>query len=112
MAAHLAKVRPSAALFRPGIAATAETGEDLPTNRVVPVAERAPAGRRVRTERPAAQDLVVGAEEHLGVLQVGKRAEPRVAMEVAARPLPHIPDELAHTERRRPCGICADGCGL
>src|ERR1700730_19448209 len=71
-----------------------EPGEDLPPDRVIPVPERAPAGHRADGERPAAQHLVLGAEEHLRVLLVRPGAEPRVGEEVRARPLPDVPDEL------------------
>jgi 5-dehydro-2-deoxygluconokinase len=80
----------------------AETGEDLPPDRVVPVAERAPAGHRADPERPAAQHLVLRAEEHLRVLLVRPGLEPRVRQEVRARPLPDVPDQLPGPARRRP----------
>ena len=53
----------------------AEAGEDLPADRVVPVAERGAHGARVRRPRAAPQHLVVRAEEHLGVLAVGEGTE-------------------------------------
>ena len=67
---------------------TAEAGEDLAADRVVPVAERGAHRDRIGRPRPAAQHLVLGAEEHLGVLAVGERPEARVAREVGARSTP------------------------
>ena len=61
-----------------GVARTAEAGEDLPADRVVPVPERAPAGHPVGGERAAAQHLVLGAEEHLRVLPVRPGGETRI----------------------------------
>src|SRR5215204_4108919 len=55
----------------------AEAGEDLVTLRVVPVAERGPEDVAARRPCPAAQDLVLVTEEHLGVLRVGERLEAR-----------------------------------
>src|SRR5262249_59419450 len=71
-----------------------EPGEDLPPDRVIPVPERAAAGNRRHAERSAAQHLVLRAEEHLGVLLVRPRHEPRVRQEVRVCPLPHVTDKL------------------
>src|SRR5215471_16060928 len=81
------------------IAGGAEAGQDLPPDRIVPVAERAPAGDRGDAERAAAERLVLAAEEHLGVLPVRPRREAGVGQEVAGGPLPHVPDELPHAGR-------------
>src|SRR5580700_3272115 len=89
-----------------------ETGEDLPPDRVVPVAERAPAGYRRHCERAAAHHLVLGAEEHLGVLPVRPGSEAGVGQEVAAGPLPHVPDQLARAARGGSLGVAARGRGL
>ncbi len=85
----------------------AEPGEDLPPDRVVPVPERAPAGHRADRERPAAEHLVLGTEEHLRVLPVGPGAKPRIRTEVRTRPLPDVPDQLPGPARRRPLRVRA-----
>src|SRR5215467_13311134 len=94
------------------VAGGAEAGEDLPPDRVVPVAERAPAGDRGDAERATAEHLVLAAEEHLGVLPVRPRGESGVGQEVAGGPLPHIPDELPHAGRARAARVAARGSGL
>src|SRR6202023_1544527 len=48
------------------VAGATEAAEDLPADRVVPVAKRRPAGARMRRPRPAAEHPVLGSEEHLG----------------------------------------------
>src|SRR6187551_3969400 len=73
----------------------AEAREDLPAHRVVPVAERRPAGRGVGRPRTTAKDAIVRPEEHLGVLLVGERPEAGIARERAGGPLPHIAYQLA-----------------
>src|SRR5262249_16730133 len=78
-----------------GVPGGAETGEDLPPDRVVPVTERAPAGHRADRERRAAQHLVLVAEEDLRVLAVGPGGKARVGQEVAGGPLPDVPHQLA-----------------
>src|SRR6185437_16883954 len=85
----------------------AEPGEDLPPDRVVPVAEGTPAGHRADGERAAAQHLVLRAEEHLRVLLIRPGLETRVRTEVRAGPLPHVPDQLPGPARRRPRGVGA-----
>src|SRR5262249_3032543 len=70
-----------------GIPGGAEPGEDLPPDRVVPVTERATAGYRADGERPAAQHLVLVAEEDLRVLPVRPGRKARVGQEVAGGPL-------------------------
>src|SRR5690606_1871467 len=92
-------LRPRIALPRPPGTGAAEPGEDLSPDRGVPGAERAPAGRRVGAERAAPQHLVLGAEEHLGVLPVRERLEPRIAVEVGVHPLPDVPDQLVYAQR-------------
>ena len=67
----------------------AHAGEDLPALGQVPVAEGQARDAGMRRPRAAAQHAVVLAEEHLGVLAVGVGAEAGVAVERAARPLPH-----------------------
>src|SRR5580692_11001121 len=42
--------------------------------------------------RATPQHAVILTEEHLRILTVGVRHEPRVAIEVRRRPLPHTPD--------------------
>src|SRR5450631_2686400 len=97
----------SADLLGYGVASAAEPGEDLSPDRIVPVAERAPDCHRVRTEGPAAQHLVLRAEEHQGVLRVREGCEARVSAEVTGGPLPDIADELVDAERRCPAGVGA-----
>src|SRR2546430_8830343 len=53
---------PYTTLFR-----SPEAAEDLPADRIVPVAERTPAGDRVGAEGATPQHLVCRPEEHLGV---------------------------------------------
>ena len=90
----------------------AETGEDLPPDRMVPVAERAPARHRVGAERAAAQHLVVAAEEHLRVLRYGNAANPGYGMKSRRRPLPHVADQLLHARAgTRPAGYAPTGAG-
>ena len=79
----------------------AEAGEDLPPDGVVPVAEGRAGDRRVRGPGAAAQHLVLGAEEHLGVLAVREGLEAGVAAEVRRRPLPDLADAAEQAER---CG--------
>src|SRR5262249_22766952 len=78
------------------IARQPEPGEDLPPDRVVPVAERAATGHRVHPERAAAQHLVVPSEEHLRVLPIWEVAKPRIPLEVRRGPFPHVADQLMH----------------
>src|SRR5215831_16067044 len=94
------------------VAGGAKAGEDLPPDRVIPVAERAPAGDRGHAERATAQHLVLAAEEHLGILAVRPRGEAGVGQEVAGGPLPHVPDELPHAGRVRALRVAARGGGL
>src|SRR5215470_10672371 len=101
--------RPRAGNRRLRVAGGAEAREDLPPDRVVPVAERAAAGDRGDAERATAEHLVLAAEEHLGVLLVGPGGEARVGQEVAGGPLPHVPDELAHARRARAARVAARG---
>ena len=49
--------------LRPGVAGGAESGEYLPADRIVPVAERAPAGDRVHGERTTAHTLYSGPKK-------------------------------------------------
>ena len=102
---------------RPG---AAEAGEDLPADRVVPVAERAPAGHRVGGERAAAQHLVLGAEEHLRVLPVRATARnpgsrrsrststPRRHRSAAGRPSGDAPGRVG-ADRGRAAGAAGRG---
>src|SRR5215471_7288962 len=96
----------------PGVAGGAEAREDLPPDRVVPVAERATAGDRGDAERVTAEHLVLAAEEHLGVLLVRPGGEAGVGQEVAGGPLPHVTDELAHARRARAARVAAPRCPL
>src|SRR5438477_685339 len=89
----------SGALARWGVTRATESGEDLPADRIVPVAEGAAACHRVARPRAAAQHLVPWSEEDLGVLPVGERGESRVPHEVAGRPFPHLADELPDAVR-------------
>src|SRR5882757_8847843 len=73
---------PSGHLGGCGVAGAAEAAEDLPPDRVVPVAERATAGVPVGAEGAAAQHLVFRAEESLRVFGVGEGGEARVTVEV------------------------------
>src|SRR5665811_977656 len=82
-----------------GVASTAEPGEDLSPDGVVPVAERAPDRHGVRSERATAQHLVVRTEEDQGVLGIREGGEARVAAEVTRGPLPDVADELVHAQR-------------
>src|SRR5262249_6311462 len=52
-----------------------DTGEDLPTDRVIPVAETRPQDRRFDRPRPAAQHAVVAVEKRLRVPLVDHRDE-------------------------------------
>src|SRR5215467_5025980 len=104
--------RPGAGDRRLRVAGGAEAGEDLPPDRVVPVAERATAGDRGDAERATAEHLVLAAEEDLGVLPVRPRGEAGVGQEVAGGPLPHVPDELPHARRARALRVAARGGGL
>src|SRR5262249_49266464 len=98
----------SAPLARRGVPGAPEAGEDLPPDRVVPVAERAAAGHRIHRPGAAAQHLVLRTEEHLGVLPVRKGDEPRVPGEVARGPLPYVADQLPHPVRRGTGRVAAD----
>src|SRR5262249_43383298 len=80
-----------------GVACAAEPGEDLPADRIVPVAERDPHRGGIGGPRPTAQHLERGAEEPRGVLAVGEGPEARVPVEVGAGPLPHVTEQLLHT---------------
>src|SRR6476619_5728911 len=79
-------------LARLGIAGAPEAAEDLAADGVIPVTERVADRGRSRGPRAPAQDLVVGAEEGLGVFLVGKALESGPGPEVARRPLPHVAD--------------------
>ncbi len=86
----------------------AKTREDLAPDRMVPVAERPPAGNAVGPERSPSQHFVVAAEEHLRVLPVGEGPETRIRMETRRRPLPHVADQLLDTRCRRTRRVRAD----
>src|SRR5438105_9041846 len=85
-----------------------EPGEDLPADRIVPVPERRPGHQRGGRPRPAAEDLVVGAVEHLGVLLVGEGDEAGVGGEVGRRPLPHVAQHLLDAVPAGAVGIGPD----
>src|SRR6476469_6825836 len=91
-----------------GIARTAEAGEDLPANRIVPVAERRPSDVRRGRPRAAAQHFVLGAEEHLRVLGIREGLVARIAAEVRRRPLPHVADHAVAPDRRHVLRVRAD----
>src|ERR1019366_667815 len=80
------------------VASAPESGEDLSTDRVVPIAERAPHSHGAGAERSSSQHLVVRAEEDQGVLGIGEDAKPRITVEVTAGPLPDVADELVHAK--------------
>src|SRR5258708_12298237 len=67
-----------------------KAGENLAANGIVPIAER--RTRHVTRCRPraSAQHLVLGPEEHLGVLRVRECPEAGMSREVAVRPLPDV----------------------
>src|SRR5690242_7822604 len=83
-----------------GIAGAPEAAEDLAADGVVPVAERVANRPWAGGPRAAAQDLVLGAEEDLGVFLVGEALEPGPRREVARRPLPHVADHPMAADRR------------
>ena len=58
-----------------GIAGAPEAAEDLAADGVIPVAEGVAHRTGPRGPRAAAEDLVLGAEEDLGVLLIGKALE-------------------------------------
>src|SRR6185295_16156352 len=87
----------SSVWWRSGVARAAEPCEDLPADRVVPVAEACAHRARVRGPRAAAQHLVLRAPEHLGVLAVGKRTKAGVRGEVGGGPLPDVAEQLVRT---------------
>src|SRR5262249_8238227 len=95
-----------------GVSGAPEAGEDLPADRVVPVAEGTADGRAVGCPRATAQHPVLVAKEDLGVLAVRECDESGWAAEVAGRPLPNVADELVHTERRGAVRVRADRCRL
>src|SRR5205085_7417829 len=72
------------------IACTPKTAEDLPPNRVVPIAERIANRSRPRCPGAASQHLVLCSKKDLRVLGIRKRRESRIAAEVRARPLPYV----------------------
>src|SRR6185369_3626554 len=84
----------SAAASRSAVGGTAETREDLPALREVPVAERVPRDERLRRPRAAAQHLVPAPEVDRRVLGIGERLEARVRLEVARGPFPHAAEHL------------------
>src|SRR3954471_22477586 len=89
------------------ILGAAEAGEDLAPLGQVPVAERVPRHARARRPRAAAQHLVAGPEEGLGVLAIGVGAEARVAAEGAGGPLPGVSQQSEHAVGRRALGVAA-----
>src|SRR5258705_11321520 len=85
---------------RLGIAGTPEAAEDLAADGVIPVAERVANGARPRGPRAPAEDLVLGAEEGLGILPVGKALEPGPRAEVARRPFPDVTEHPVAADGR------------
>src|SRR5687767_13038380 len=77
-----------------------EAAEDLAADGVVPVAEGVANRTGAGGPRPPAKDLVLVAEEGLGVLGIGERLEARPRPEVAGGPLPDITDHAATADGR------------
>src|SRR5258708_4724892 len=77
-----------------GVPRKSQAGKDLPPDRGVPVPERGPDGGRGPRPRPAAEHLVVPAEERLAVVAVDHRDEAGPRGEVRRGPLPHVTDPL------------------
>src|SRR5690349_16894376 len=77
-----------------------EAAEDLAADRVIPVAEGAADGAGPSSPRATAEHLVLGTEEHLGVLGIGECLEPGPRSEVTRGPLPHVADHAGAAERR------------
>src|SRR3954470_17302342 len=86
----------------------AEAGEDLAPDGKVPVPERGAHGGRVCRPRAAAQHLVLGSEEHLGVFAVRERAESGVSGEVGGGPFPDVAQHLLAPEPARSLRAAAD----
>src|SRR5438477_13146827 len=85
-----------------------EAGEDLAADGEVPVAERGAGDERRRRPRSAAEDLVLGPIEHLGILLVGERDETGIGDEVGGRPLPHVAQHLLDAVPAGAAGIGPD----
>src|SRR5512145_1383902 len=77
-----------------------EAAEDLAANGVVPVAEGVAYRTGAGGPRATAKNLVLVAEEDLGVLPIGERLEPGPRPEVARGPLPDIADHAATADGR------------
>ena len=86
----------------------AEAGEDLAADGVVPVAERDAHRGRIGRPRPALEDPVLVAPEHLGVLRVGEGGETGVGREGGRRPLPHVTEHLVHAPGADVLGVGPD----
>src|SRR4051812_10221648 len=83
-----------------GIAGAPEAAEDLAADGVVPVAKRVANRPGPRGPRAAAEDLVLGAEEDLGILRVRETLEAGPRPEITGRPLPHVADHAVAADRR------------
>ena len=86
---------------------TTDAREDLAADGQVPVAEAGSDHVAARRPRPAAQDLVLVAEEDLRVLGVGEGLEAGVGGEVGARPLPDVAQHLHRAAIRGGVGVSA-----
>src|SRR5215469_5139902 len=84
-----------------GVPCQPDAREDLPTDRIIPVAKRRTDRRRGDRPRSAPQDFVVAAEKWLAVGAVDHRGKSRPRREVRRCPLPDITDHLLRAVCRR-----------
>src|SRR5687767_11384429 len=67
-----------------------EAAENLAADGIVPIPERIADRSRTRRPGPTAKHLILGPEERLRVLPVGKALEAGIRQEIAGSPLPDI----------------------
>ena len=98
-----------------GVPGQAHTREDLPPDRMVPVAEARPQDARRDRPRAATQHLVVASpralEERLRIPVVDHRREARPRPQRRRGPLPHVAQHLLGAVRRGTCRVGPDRGG-
>src|SRR5882757_7918700 len=77
-----------------GVPGQPDTGEDLPADGVIPVAEAGPHDVRPDRPGPSPQHAVVAVEERLRVLLIDHRGETGPRPQRRGGPLPHVAEHL------------------
>src|SRR5687767_3892124 len=95
-----------------GVGGTAEPTEDLPSDRIIPVAESVTNCARACRPGAAPQNLVLRSEERLRILPVRKALESGITVEIGRGPLPDVADHSIAAARRNISAIRTHCCGV